>query len=392
MRCPTCGQPDVRIRGDRWECTWCLDVGFLPSEVRRLRDQAREAAAREVESWIEWEENAAQRAGRLALEAVYAALKLLPPLAEREDLAWKAVICQATMALSYGDLRDVRWVSSPGRESVRREFYPYREVVYDLEKTSGLFGPGRQKKACLPVYWKEGGLALNHCGTFWKYIIAALPPCPEGEDPAFTDGCLFLPWPEDAPWEQKYEMERLLDNLCALMAFFAGEEGETADAYKNQLLRGFSRQWRTPPERGWGAAKVRTARKPLEGPTARRRHGASASTDPGAKRGAEGRCVFPGSRKTESKKAPFVAPGACVGGGHRAALRTALPLPLEYGAVGAEGPGASEVNRGAFGGRFRLIQWYAGQGLHAAETIQRQADGNGASACRCCGFWGLTDR
>lgn len=246
MRCPTCGQPDVRIRGDRWECTWCLDVGFLPSEVRRLRDQARAAAAREVESWIEWEENAAQRAGQLALEAVYAALKLLPPLAEREDLAWKAVICQATMALSYGDLRDIRWVSSPGLESVRREFYPYREVVYDLEKTSGLFGPGRQKKACLPVYWKEGGLALNHCGTFWKYIIAALPPCPEGEDPAFTDGCLFLPWPEDAPWEQKYEMERLLDNLCALMAFFAGEEDEAADAYKNQLLRGFSRQWRTP--------------------------------------------------------------------------------------------------------------------------------------------------
>ena len=229
MRCPTCGQPDVRIRGDRWECTWCLDVGFLPSEVRRLRDQAREAAAREVESWIEWEENAAQRAGQLALEAVYAALKLLPPLAEREDLAWKAVICQATMALSYGDLRDIRWVSSPGPESVRQEFYPYREVVYDLEKTSGLFGPGRQKKTCLPAYWKEGGLALNHCGTFWQYIIAALPPCPEGEDPAFTDGCLFLPWPEDAPWERRYEMERLLDNLCALMAFFAGEEDEAAE-------------------------------------------------------------------------------------------------------------------------------------------------------------------
>ena len=193
MRCPTCGQPDVRIRGDRWECTWCLDVGFLPSEVRRLRDQAREAAAREVESWLEWEENAARRAGQLALEAVYAALKLLPPLAEREDLAWKAVICQATMALSYGDLRDIRWVSSPDPESARREFYPYREVVYDLEKTSGLFGPGRQKKTCLPAYWKEGGLALNHCGTFWKYIIAALPPCPEGEDPAFPTAACFSP-------------------------------------------------------------------------------------------------------------------------------------------------------------------------------------------------------
>lgn len=29
MRCPTCGDP-VMIRGDRWECGWCTDFGFLP--------------------------------------------------------------------------------------------------------------------------------------------------------------------------------------------------------------------------------------------------------------------------------------------------------------------------------------------------------------------------
>ena len=34
MRCPTCGQPDVRIRGDRWECTWCGDCGLLTSKMR----------------------------------------------------------------------------------------------------------------------------------------------------------------------------------------------------------------------------------------------------------------------------------------------------------------------------------------------------------------------
>lgn len=30
MRCPTCGAPNVIRRGDRWECGWCRDIGFLP--------------------------------------------------------------------------------------------------------------------------------------------------------------------------------------------------------------------------------------------------------------------------------------------------------------------------------------------------------------------------
>ena len=30
MRCPHCGSP-VRIRGQRWECGWCGDSGYLAS-------------------------------------------------------------------------------------------------------------------------------------------------------------------------------------------------------------------------------------------------------------------------------------------------------------------------------------------------------------------------
>ena len=30
IRCPHCGSP-VRLRGQRWECTWCGDFGSLAS-------------------------------------------------------------------------------------------------------------------------------------------------------------------------------------------------------------------------------------------------------------------------------------------------------------------------------------------------------------------------
>lgn len=41
MNCPTCGAPDVMLRGTTWECGWCGDFGDIPRRILEERAAAR---------------------------------------------------------------------------------------------------------------------------------------------------------------------------------------------------------------------------------------------------------------------------------------------------------------------------------------------------------------
>lgn len=41
MRCPTCGAPNVMLRGTTWECGWCGNSGLIPHRVLEERAAAR---------------------------------------------------------------------------------------------------------------------------------------------------------------------------------------------------------------------------------------------------------------------------------------------------------------------------------------------------------------
>ena len=88
-----------------------------------------------------------------------------------------------------------------------------------------------------------GALTSEHCGTFWKQIIAQLPPYYDEPKPEFNDGDLTLTLAPHASPDTEESIHKLLESLFPLVSFFAGATEKAADRRNNRLLGFFTAHW-----------------------------------------------------------------------------------------------------------------------------------------------------
>ena len=157
---------DGRLNAQEWQ-NWYLRTYGVDIE----REERRKAAQKRAD-WNDWlveTVGITHTAVKNILNAAYELLGSAQP--EVKELAWKAILCQMTVALGESNL----WYGSEKTDSVlfvgSQAFYPYRAAACDLAEWSGLCNRKELEKAVWkrqPLFWKEGCLTSESCGTFWQ--------------------------------------------------------------------------------------------------------------------------------------------------------------------------------------------------------------------------------
>lgn len=82
------------------------------------------------------------------LSAVCELLSSMPPK-DAKELAWKALLCQLTVALAESGLWSNQEKTNAGLFVNGQSFYPYRAAVTDLARMSGICSEDELARACL---------------------------------------------------------------------------------------------------------------------------------------------------------------------------------------------------------------------------------------------------
>lgn len=205
-------------------------------------EQAKETRALEA-----WEKQLAQntRAIRRAARGFAEAACVLAPQRGMKKLAWRALLHQIAVALSEG----LRWntrsfIVPPGLYVGRTVVYPYRLYACDLAEASGLCSSAEFEKAVADgqqLFEPDGALNAEHCGEFWRQLIAQLPPCDAAWTAEVCDGHhVRVPETPALPDAQRCALEKLWENLLALTALFAGADGSAVTERGTQQLAYFA--------------------------------------------------------------------------------------------------------------------------------------------------------
>ena len=180
------------------------------------------------------------------LSAACELLSSMPPK-DAKELAWKALLCQLTVALSESGLWSNQEKTNAGLFVNGQSFYPYRAAAADLARMSGLCGEAELARACLnrqPLFQEEGSLTPDGFGTFWEQIITQLPPYYDETQPAFENGDLVICLPLCVSGDTEEAIRALFESLFPVVSFFAGATEEAADRRNNRLLGFFTAHWK----------------------------------------------------------------------------------------------------------------------------------------------------
>ncbi len=185
IHCPTCGDP-VKVTGDRWECSWCLDFGpvssLLPSERAKLESDHYYVYV----DFSELEEG---------VEKIQTGMRLLyenPDTVRR--MTWDLFafsVSQALLKTTDNRLAHTRYLELFYKE------YPYFEMWKAVKFAF------KKNKAYLAESFALNGETV---GTFWKDIMPKL-----------------VPHSTNASWAET-EMKGMLEGISQIEAIFSKEE------------------------------------------------------------------------------------------------------------------------------------------------------------------------
>lgn len=212
-----------------------------------LEREERRKATQSQENWNAWLSETVRITHAAVDSFLDAACELLESTQpEAKELAWKALLCQTTAALAEGDLWNQSLKIDTGLFIGGKVFYLYRAVAHDLAAFSKQCGSKEFDRSVLcrePLFQEVGALTSEHCGTFWKQIIAQLPPYYDEPKPEFEGGDLTLTLAPNASPDTEENLHKLLENLFPLVSFFAGATEKDADRRNNRLLGFFTAHW-----------------------------------------------------------------------------------------------------------------------------------------------------
>ena len=186
-----------------------------PEIEQRERRQAAQMGANQS-SWLHEVARITHTAAGNYLSAVCGLLSAMPPK-DAKELAWKALLCQLTVALAESGLWFNQEKTNTGLFVNGQSFYPYRAAAVDLAKMSGICGEDELARACLnrqPLFQAVGSLTQEDCGAFWKQFIAQLPPYYDETQPAFENGDLDICLPLCVSEDTEDAIRALFENLC----------------------------------------------------------------------------------------------------------------------------------------------------------------------------------
>ena len=232
---------DGKLSSREWQ-NWYLRTYGVDIENAERRKRAQNQA--NWDAWLSEAVSITHTAAEGFLDAACELLESTQP--ETRTLAWQALLCQLTAALTEGNQWNSHEKTDAGMFVSGQIFYHYRAAAYDLARMSRLCSEKELEEAVLkrrPLFLKEGCLTQEDCGNFWQAIIAKLPPYYDEEEPEFKDGYLRLNLAPDTSYDIEKSLRKLLENLFPLVSFFAGAAEKAADQRNNRLLVYFTVHW-----------------------------------------------------------------------------------------------------------------------------------------------------
>lgn len=199
LACPRCGSP-VMLRGNRWECGWCLDSGDLGSlSCTHKRTELHAQIICRVDFAQTWTDLKSELA---TLVPQHAAM-LMPTLRQA-----------AVYQISFSSMPEDEQIE-PSRLRDMRAFFEANKEFSPSERITQRIG---QREI---LFEDEGVLSERRFGTFWQSLLEALEeegaiPWDTDTDQFFYDFACFACWRTGGPCADP----AFLDRKYALLRAF----------------------------------------------------------------------------------------------------------------------------------------------------------------------------